>query len=287
MTLINCVYIVARLERNITLAMDFLQHQRNDEECSICLDDTFSLANLTLDCGHWYHVKCLRERVRYIKKKNSDAILHCPMCDAVVSSDISDALFNELRNVRYRCTLPLYLSRYPTLPVRVAFQKEGKRRVEFFSDAIRVRDLPPDPNRPGQVFIATDLEVTVSDPDIPYRAWVQNANTGVQLTSIQKIKTTSIDDPENEEDEPAPPPRQPVAMTAVPINPVETGEAAPVRRRRRAQPRDQRVDLVDQRRQRRKQRREALVRAQDYLRRAVRLLENAARELAGDDAQPL
>lgn len=266
----------------LTLPMDFQQHHRNDEECSICLDDTLSLANLNLSCGHWYHVQCLRQRVQYIRRNNSNAKLYCPLCGAEVASDLVDGLWHELRNLSYRCTLPLYLCRYPTTPVRVVFQKEGDPNSEFFSDIFRIRDLPPDPNRPRQVLMVTDLEITVTDPEIRYRAWIENANTGLRLTTIQRIKTTSTDDPEDDERDPLPvrrptpplPRQEPV--DAILINPAES----PARRRRRMQPRD--PILVAQRRQRRIQRREELDRAQQYLLRAVRLLEEAVLELRGN-----
>lgn len=127
--------------------------------------------------------------------------MECPLCRCFVSLDILDALWNELRNLTYHLTLPLDICRNPTLPLKVAFQRKGHRALEFLTDTMRVQDLPPDPNHPGRVFITTDLEITLTDPNTLFLAWIQNADTGERLSAIQALKTTSIDAPEEDEEE--------------------------------------------------------------------------------------
>lgn len=223
--------------------MDFLEVDEVD--CSICKEISPSKSNLTLDCNHGYHVVCLRQYLRFVRtsKNDPEAIITCPLCRGHVPPEVLEALTNELRILSYKYTLPLYLSRDKNVSVRVAFLREGvERGLEFLTEAMCVRDLPKDPNLPGQVFVQTDLEVTVTDPNTMFRIWTQNAANGTVLSPIFLMKSKSMDDPDEDVEPPVqeiPPDEQRESVPAPPppILPQPSSsngnEEAEMRRRRR------------------------------------------------------
>lgn len=49
--------------------------ENNEEECSICLD-TMKIADIkTLQCGHSFHLNCLKQLINF----------HCPLCRTTIN----------------------------------------------------------------------------------------------------------------------------------------------------------------------------------------------------------
>lgn len=178
--------------------MNFLQIDEID--CSLCNTPHPFWKSVTLSCSHAYHARCLR---KHLRASLNDP--NCPVCQARVQPGIVSNLCQEVRKLSYSYTLPMSFSRDRTLSIQVIYQKEdGDENQEFMTDPLRVQDLPEDPKRPGQVFVKTDIDITLNDPDTVFRIWTEDVKSGNLLSPILRKKSVSEENEtssSNEEDE--------------------------------------------------------------------------------------
>lgn len=165
--------------------------------CSICWD-TKRGHFLELNCEHSYHIPCLREYLRTLRRSESNALLPCPNCRTYASDNFVEILLNEHRCLIFRYTFPISTSMNPTLKVQVAISPQSSEQILMRSSPMKVSDLPQDPDDPRRKFLLADFEVVVQDPEVQFSVWVEQVENNFKISPIFILGTTSLEMEEEE-----------------------------------------------------------------------------------------
>lgn len=165
--------------------------------CTICWD-TKRGHFLELNCEHSYHIPCLREYLRTLRRIESNALLPCPNCRTYASDHFVEILLNEHRCLTFRYSFPISTSMNPSLKVQVAISPQCSEQILMRSNPMKVSDLPQDPDDARRKFLITDFEVVVQDPDAKFSVWVEQVENNFKISPVFMLGTTSLELEEEE-----------------------------------------------------------------------------------------
>lgn len=145
---------------------------------------------IIFNCGHTFHVPCIRRRLRELKCMNPDETLHCPNCNTSVDNNSIYLLLNETRQYVFSKSIIKREDQFQIIIKNDIYSN----LIIFESEIFNCQNFKTDPTDPECILIKKLYEFEVINPRTKFWGNIRFVDTQIYTTGWVRLSSRSLDD---------------------------------------------------------------------------------------------